>query len=106
MSNIVYLDYGCNDGMFTVAMAKHFNILPHNVWAVDLIDKPKLIEEAGYNYIKATQQNIEEMLLKLPEVNLVTIVNVIHHIPPNIKPPVCSPSQEPQHIDSCLPMLI
>lgn len=80
--NLVYLDYGCNDGAFALAIQKHFKIEPKNVYCVDLIDKPYIVEKMGYNYIKLDLERIEESLSVIPEVNLVSIINVIHHIPP------------------------
>lgn len=85
LNDIVYIDYGCNNGMFTHATAKHFNIPAKNVWAVDLIDKPHIIKEKCYNYVKLDVNNLEESLSQLPECNLITIINVIHHIPFDVR---------------------
>jgi 2-polyprenyl-3-methyl-5-hydroxy-6-metoxy-1,4-benzoquinol methylase len=79
--DIIYLDYGCNDGMFALAVAKHFKIPAKNVYCVDIIEKPYIVDKAGFNYIKLDLNDIQVSLEKLPECNLVTIVNVIHHIP-------------------------
>jgi len=80
--HIIYLDYGCNDGEFALAITKHFNILPKNVYCIDIIDKPYIVNKAGFNYIKLDLNDVEKSLSQLPEINLVTIINVIHHIPP------------------------
>lgn len=81
----VYLDYGCNDGAFAVAMAKFFKLNPKNVWCYDLIDIPPLVKKAGFNYVKIDLDKYDECMAGLPKSDLVTIINVIHHIPVNIR---------------------
>lgn len=80
--NLIYLDYGCNDGMFTYAVAKHFNIRAENVWAVDILEEtPYIIKNAGFNYVRLDLSDVSGSLAKLPKCNFVTIINVTHHIP-------------------------
>lgn len=78
----IYVDYGCNDGAFAVAIAKHFKLPPKNVYCCDIIDCPPLVKKAGFNYIKINLNNIKESIMKLPDIDLLTIINVLHHIPP------------------------
>lgn len=87
-SEIIYLDYGCNDGMFTQAIAKHFNIPNKNVWAVDIVQEPYIIKTAGFNYVRLDLNDIEGSLSKLPNCNFITIINVIHHIPAQSREPL------------------
>lgn len=95
-SNSVYVDYGCNDGAFAVAMAKRFNIAPSNVYCCDIINKPILVEKSKFNYIQIDLNNIQDSLNKLPKTDLLTVINVLHHIPPESRGNVF------QAFDKCL----
>lgn len=78
--NTVYVDYGCNDGALTIAVVKLFNLNPKNVYCFDLIDQPELVKLAGYNYIKIDTKNLENIFKNIPKINLLTIINVLHHM--------------------------
>ena len=81
----IYIDYGCNDGAFAVAIVKHFGLKPKNIYCCDLIDMPELVKEAKFNYIKIDVNNIKKSMSSVPMGDILTIVNVFHHIPPDVR---------------------
>jgi len=82
-TNAVYVDYGCNDGAFAVAIATRFKIKPSNVYCCDIINKPALVSAKNYNYVKIDLNNVAGSLSSLPKTDLLTVINVFHHIPPS-----------------------
>ena len=81
-NDIIYLDFGCNDAALTAAIVNEYNINPKNVYCTDIIDKPEICIKNGYTYINTSDIN---NMKKIPNnVNFLTMINVIHHIPPDM----------------------
>ena len=100
--NINYVDYGTGEGSFAVETSIAFNINPKNVYCVDITDEPPLVKKHGFNYIKLDINNIDQSLNSLPKIDLITIINVIHHIPIDVRNIILNKLKEKSHSDTYL----
>jgi hypothetical protein len=72
------LDFGCNDGVLTVCLNKHFR--PLVLDGCDLVPIPEVFQKTEWNYIKLNGTGIENLNESIGEkYQLVSALNVLHH---------------------------
>lgn len=73
------LDFGCNDGVLTVCLNKHFE--PMSLDGCDLVPVPEVFKQMhNWNYIKLTSVESQDIASDIKdEYQLITALNVLHH---------------------------